>query len=364
VAGPVSHRIANVAEPPQPLGGFAATLTVLLSLLAVLYLIAFFVELAYIDVITQYLNGDAPLTEVEDLGAGRGAISILIFLLAAVAAGFFIAWTYRAYRNLQRTSVAELRYDPGWAIGSWFIPVFWWIRPKQIVDDVWRAGEPGAEVRDGSWRSRPVSPLLHWWWALWVGASVLGVIAAIVGTDFEAALEGAVNYRDQQDAATIAAPGMLCTVIAAILACIVIRRITENDDRVREAVFAQTPPPQAFAQAQPPPPPIAPPAPQPPPPGAIPPPPPPPPGAAPPPPPPPGSDPPPPTGAPISTAPPPGGAAPPPEAPPPSGEPVSAIDDGALIASGERDIRCATCGWVFRNVGTARRHVETHHRKS
>jgi hypothetical protein len=328
MAGPVTHRIANVADPPQPLGGFAVTLTVLLSILAVLYLIAFFMELAYIDVVTSYLNDDGSLAEVEDLDAARAGLGVFTGLLAFPAAGFFIAWFYRAYRNLQRTSVAGLRYEPGWAIGSWFIPIFNWIRPKQMIDDVWRAGEPGVEVRDASWRGRPVSPLLHWWWALWVGASVLGVGAVVVGFDVDAAIEGTVNYSDQQTAATIAAPGMLCTVAAAILACIVIRRITERDDRIREAVFAQPPPPQAFAQPPPPPPP--------------------PPHAAPPP-----------AEQPMAAPAP----LPPPPPPPPSSEPpMQAIDDGALLANGENDLRCARCGWRFQDIGIARRHVETHHR--
>jgi eukaryotic-like serine/threonine-protein kinase len=161
--GPSTHRIANVADPPRPLGGFAVTLTILLSILAVLYVVSFFIELAYIDAISKYLNGDGSLADLEDLDAARAGFGALVGLFVCTAAGFFIAWFYRAYRNLQRTSVASLRYDSGWAIGAWFIPVFNWIRPKQMIDDIWRAGETGAQVRDASWHGRPVSPLLHWW---------------------------------------------------------------------------------------------------------------------------------------------------------------------------------------------------------
>lgn len=335
-AGPSSHQIASVADPPRPLGGFGWTATILLIVLAVLYAISFVVEISYVGVINDYLHHDGSLGDVEDIQAGRAGLSILTGLIAGVVAGFFIAWMYRAYSNLLRTSVAGLRFQPGWAIGAWFIPFFNWIRPKQMIDDVWRAGETGVQVRDASWRSRPVSPLLHWWWALWVGASILGVVAVIVGFDEDGVLRGATEFEQEQTAATIAAPGMLCLVAAAVLACIVIRRITERDDQLRGAVFAQ-PPPQPWPQT---------PGPQPPPPSPTatpPPPPPPPPGHAPPP-------------------PPPGYAPPPP--PPPGGKPVQALDDGRLIASGEKDIRCAVCGWVFRDVDVARRHVATHHREA
>jgi hypothetical protein len=353
-SGPTTHRIANVADPPQPLGGFAVTLTILLSIVAVLYFVAFFIELAYLDAANKYLGGDGSLTDVEDLGAGRAGFQLITGLVHAVAAGFFIAWMYRAYRNLQRTSVVGLRYDAGWAIGAWFIPIFNWIRPKQMIDDVWRAGESGVEVRDASWRERHASPLLHWWWALFIGGSILFAIGTVVGFNVDAAIEGRVNYADERDAATVFAPAMLCLVGAAILACIVIRRITERDDAVRAAVFAQPPTEHALAAASgpppPPPPPSAPPLP--------------PVGQAPQPPPPPAwprqppvaQQPPPPTGQPQV-------APPPVPPPPPSGEPVQVIDDGSLIASGEKDIRCAACGWRFRDIRVARRHLEIHHRK-
>lgn len=328
--GPTTHQIASVADPPRPLAGFGWTATILLIILAVLYSVAFVVELTYVGVINDYLHEDGSLTDVEDVQAGRAGLSILIGLIACVVAGFFIAWMYRAYGNLLRTSVAGLRFQPGWAVGAWFIPFFNWIRPKQMIDDVWRAGETGAQVRDASWRSRPVSPLLHWWWALWVGASVLGVIAVIAGFDEDGRLTGRAEFEQEQTAATIAAPAMLCLIAAAILACIVIRRITDRDDRLREAVFAQPPPAPPSGYTPPPPPPPA---------GIQPPP--------PPPPPPPGRPPP----------PPPSGGPP----PPPSGPPTQALDGGELIASGEKDIRCGVCGWVFRDVDVARRHRATHH---
>ncbi len=337
--GQFTHRLANPADPPRSVKGFATTVFVLLIVLAVLYSISFFIELGYIGVIDEYLNGDGSLEDVEAIQAGRIGFSFLTGVVACVVAGFFIAWMFGSYRNLQRTSVAELRYDPGWAIGAWFIPIFNWIRPKQMIDDVWRAGEYGAEVRDDSWRRRPVSPLLHWWWALWVGAAILSSIAVVVGFDVDATLDGTQDFDKQQTSATIAAPGMLCLVAAAILACLVVRRITDRGDRVREAVLAAAS--AAWAQA---------PAASAPPPGT--------------PPPPPAADPPPPTTAPLTQAPP---AAPVPQPPlppppPPPGEPVTELG-GELLATGSgSEVRCALCGWVFQDAEHGRKHVETHHR--
>jgi hypothetical protein len=238
---PLTHRLRREAEPPRPLARLGRTLVILLGAIAALYAISFLVELGYIALLDDYLSGAATVQEVEDAQIGSAAIQLLAGVVSLVAAGFFIAWTYRAYGNLARTSVAELRYDANWAIAAWFIPVAWWIRPKQILNDVWRAGEAGAEVRDSSWQGRPVSPVLHWWWAAWVGSALVGIAAVVVGFDEDGILTGRAEYEREQEAATIAAPGMLCTIAAAILACLVVRRISARQERLREAVLAAVP---------------------------------------------------------------------------------------------------------------------------
>jgi hypothetical protein len=250
--GPLAHRLRDDGEPPRPLARIARTLVPLLSVIAVLYGISFLVELSYIGALQDYLEGNASVTDVENAQAASAGVQFLAGLLQLVAAGFFIAWAYRAYDNLRRTSVAELRYDANWAIAAWFIPVAWWIRPKQMLNDVWRAGEAGVEVRDSSWHDRPVSPILHWWWAAWVAAALVGIAAAVVGFDSDTMLSGRAEYEQEQEAQTIAAPGMLCTIAAAILAVVVIRRITDRQERLRELVLAESPrPPAPAADAAP-----------------------------------------------------------------------------------------------------------------
>lgn len=239
----VTHRLRDEDAPPWPLARLARILVRLLTVIAVLYGIAFLLELVYIETLQDFLEGNASVRAVEDGQVGTAGVQFLAGVLYLVAAGFFIAWTYRAYDNLRRTSVAELRYDANWAIASWFIPVAWWIRPKQILNDVWRAGEAGVEVRDSSWHDRPVPPLLHWWWAAWVVAALVGIVAAAVGFDSDAMLSGRAEYEREQEAATIAAPGLLCSIAAAILAALVVRRITDREERLRELVLAQTPAP-------------------------------------------------------------------------------------------------------------------------
>ena len=48
-------------------------------------------------------------------------------------------WMFRAYNNVDAVAPGARRYDGGWAIGSWFVPILNLFRPKQIINDIWRA---------------------------------------------------------------------------------------------------------------------------------------------------------------------------------------------------------------------------------
>jgi hypothetical protein len=102
------------------------------------------------------------------------AVSAIVELVALLAAAStFLAWFYRAYANLPRLGIQHLRHRPGWAIGSWFVPVLSLVRPKQIANDIWRGSDPTSPDRQPDWHE-PVSPLLHWWWALFLLNGFLG----------------------------------------------------------------------------------------------------------------------------------------------------------------------------------------------
>src|SRR5207249_4328581 len=81
-----------------------------------------------------------------------------------------------AYVNLPRLGAGPLRLTTGWSIGAWFVPILNWIRPKQIVNDIWRTTAP--ERPTGVQTAPDVSPLVHWWWGLWVSVGWLVGIGA------------------------------------------------------------------------------------------------------------------------------------------------------------------------------------------
>ena len=74
-------------------------------------------------------------------GDRLSAAGIFGWVARFAGAAVFIAWMHRAYRNLDVLDPGARRFDQGWAIGAWFVPVLMWWRPKQIINDIWRGGE-------------------------------------------------------------------------------------------------------------------------------------------------------------------------------------------------------------------------------
>ena len=93
-------------------------------------------------------------------------------------------WTGLAYRNLFALGVGDLRFAPGWGVWAWFVPFLNFVRPKQIVDDLWRSTTPGD-----AWPRPPVPGMLHVWWALVLLTSLFAP-AGIVGAALMVASSG------------------------------------------------------------------------------------------------------------------------------------------------------------------------------
>jgi hypothetical protein len=102
----------------------------------------------------------------DTLYAVIGLIQLCIFAATAIA---FLMWFQMAYSSLPSLGALALPYKPWLAAGSWFIPFFSLVGPKQMADAIYRAGDPSLPRPPGvEWKALKVSPLLHLWWALWI----------------------------------------------------------------------------------------------------------------------------------------------------------------------------------------------------
>jgi len=167
-------------------------------------------------------------------GASSGDLYLWVGLVQAawflVTAGLWLGWFRRAYLNLPALGARRLRYRPWWAVWSWLLPVFSLFRPKQLLNDIWRASDPDLPPDQAdAWRKRPVAELLGWWWLAFL-ASVLvrSITTEAVHSAADLMLLGLLPERlDRfQASAGMQIAADLLTVVCGLLALRVVGRTT------------------------------------------------------------------------------------------------------------------------------------------
>lgn len=108
----------------------------------------------------------------DALGVGT-AIGLLAVVPMVVVV---LVWTRRVTGNLEPFDV-ERSWGTGWAIGAWFVPLAAWLLPMFVINQAYKATDPGLTPPvGGRWRERPSSPLYWTWWGLWFVANVVSSV--------------------------------------------------------------------------------------------------------------------------------------------------------------------------------------------
>jgi hypothetical protein len=220
------------ARDPQPLDRFEVAAIAALTLTAIASVVSIAFDIHRLSVVNHLVADAASLNVARfgsDLAAAHssdhqtaviGVVELVVFVICSVC---FIAWFHRAYRNLARLGAASTRYGTGWAIGGWFVPILNAWRPKQIANDIWRGSDPGHPHESPSWKE-PVTPLLWFWWAAWLVASLLTRVSA---QDWNKA--SSAHALRTATGLDIAAESM--SVVAASLAIAVICALTRREGK-------------------------------------------------------------------------------------------------------------------------------------
>jgi hypothetical protein len=91
--------------------------------------------------------------EINSIATGYDNIQdFLVFQI--IYALIFLVWVYKTYKILPVITGEKSRWSPGWAIGSWFVPVLNLWRPCQVMAEIWKKSSPN-----------PVSgnKIFSWW---------------------------------------------------------------------------------------------------------------------------------------------------------------------------------------------------------
>jgi hypothetical protein len=153
----------------------------------------------------------------------RSASGILV--LANVGSWVaFLMWFHRSHRNLPSLGATGLRFTPGWAVGWWFIPVFSLFRPYQVMKEIWRGSDPATRpgLEEPPWPP-PSTAMVGWWWGLFLLMGFAREASTFTTRDCH-------SINDWIGATWLGIGCCALTVIAALLAILVVRRVTANQE--------------------------------------------------------------------------------------------------------------------------------------
>lgn len=170
----------------------------------------------------RILTADAPVDpdDIDALLRLARQLQVAYWIGLVAAAVTFMVWFHRAYKNLSAFGATLSGYDPSAAVWCWFIPFVNLVRPMTIAKEIWVGSTPDS----AGIRSTISSPLISWWWATWLISGFLGTIL-LRNTDVATIDEVlSLQYR------AILVNGLRVT--AAVLAMLVVKRITERQEQM------------------------------------------------------------------------------------------------------------------------------------
>jgi hypothetical protein len=161
-----------------------------------------------------------------DQADAAGGLTVLVFLFTLLvnlaACITFIVWIFKSAKLSELLAPGQQRMSPGWAIGGWFIPLGYFVIPRLVMGDIWRACRPLDGNGFFSGRGRTV--LVTWWWITFcLGQQFVGAAATNIQ-----------NSAYTHDAAYLS--GMFIAVLffelmrvtSAVLAIVMLRRINSR----------------------------------------------------------------------------------------------------------------------------------------
>jgi hypothetical protein len=228
---------ASGFEEYHPLRRRALWARIALAAMAAVDLVAVLSGLAEYSLLVRLETEDVPISELDASDLSQLIVAVVQTIIFIVAAFFFIRWLHHAYRNLRPLGAGDLRYATATAVWSWFVPILNLWRPKQVINDVWRASDADepADQSEGKWWGRQTPLLYGAWWLVFVVLNFLYNAAFRLDLRAEA-------LEELQTASLVTIVADSISVLGALLALAVVRQTTARQEaraeRLRSDIVA------------------------------------------------------------------------------------------------------------------------------
>ena len=150
----------NVESDFRDLSGISKKLSVLLFIGIGVHILWIVFSLMQLKLLSQehFSMQNAAANDLR--GREVAVLQVLLYIVTAVVFG---RWIYLAHRNLLSLGARYLQFRPGWAIGSFFVPIINLWAPYQAMRDLAKASRSPSH-----WELEDTPPVIIIWWVLWL----------------------------------------------------------------------------------------------------------------------------------------------------------------------------------------------------
>ena len=216
----VAGAVVKPVPPYSSIRGLSISLAIMFGILLLVTIVAVVSDLFQVQLLDRIASGlgvtDAEAT-ANDLR--QAIIGSAYFLINIAVVVLFLVWIHHAHRNLRSLGAEGLDYSPGWAVGGFFIPIMNLFRPYQVTREIWKGSDPDFSSTDGmAWKSVRLTPLLGWWWALYLITGVVGnaVLRASFNTETLESIQSFANVTLVSDILLVPAIILAVAVVLGI----------------------------------------------------------------------------------------------------------------------------------------------------
>lgn len=183
-----------------------------------------------IALLQDAVDGKGITTEMASASDDRqwiiGLIQLATIFLSAI---FFISWFRRAYGNLHRVNINTENTERA-AAWCFFIPILSFIRPPQIMHEIWRLTQQKIKELDRNYTINTKKYVIGIWWVLFVISHMIGKY--VINSTFKdnQTLEGFLATSQANCALDI------MHVIEAALVLVIVHSITKMETKLATEV--------------------------------------------------------------------------------------------------------------------------------
>ena len=151
------------------------------------------ITLAAVIAVSIYMALDLVSTVIRFVERTPGGVGDLLAIpvLVAVILCFVLVgrWIYLTNANAHAFGTGEMSISPGWAVGWFFVPIANLFKPYEGVKETWQVSHNvGGLIEEAE------SPLVRWWWGLWIVSGIVGWVSVQMGGLTDSPLDGAYYF--------------------------------------------------------------------------------------------------------------------------------------------------------------------------